>query len=61
MWNYPTTPFLLAYPGVQVREISPWQQYGQTWRRLHASFPASITTHSPNRSSTSATTACSAA
>jgi hypothetical protein len=49
MWNYLTTPFLLAYPGVQVREISPWQQYGQTWRRLHASFPASITTHSPEQ------------
>src|SRR5262245_45020698 len=25
MWNYLTTPFLLADPGVQTREISPWQ------------------------------------
>ena len=46
MWNYLTTPFLLTYPGVQAREISPWQEDGQTWRRLHATFPASITTHS---------------
>jgi hypothetical protein len=46
MWNYLTTPFLLTYPGVQVREISPWHEDGQTWRRLHATFPASITTHS---------------
>jgi hypothetical protein len=46
MWNYLTTPFLLAYPGVQVREITPWQQDGQTWRRLQATFRASITTHS---------------
>jgi hypothetical protein len=46
LWNYLTTPFLLAYPSVQVREISPWQQHDQTWRRLRATFPASITTHS---------------
>jgi hypothetical protein len=46
MWNYLTTPFLLTYPGVQAREISPWQEDGQTWRRLHVTFPASITTHS---------------
>ena len=46
MWNYLTIPFLLTYPGVQAREISPWQEDGQTWRRLHATFPASITTHS---------------
>ncbi len=46
MWNYLTTPFLLTYPGVQTREISPWQEDGQTWGRLHATFPASITTHS---------------
>ena len=46
MWNFLTTPFLLAYPGVQVREISPWQEDGQTWRLLQATFPASITTHS---------------
>jgi hypothetical protein len=46
LWNDLTTPFLLAYPSVQVREISPWQQHDQTWRRLRATFPASITTHS---------------
>jgi hypothetical protein len=46
MWNYLTTPFLLTYPGVQAHEISPSQEDGQTWRRLHATFPASIITHS---------------
>jgi hypothetical protein len=46
MWNYLTTPFLLSYTGVHVREISPRQEDGQTWRRLLATFPASITTHS---------------
>jgi hypothetical protein len=46
MWNYLTTPFLLTYPGVQAHETTPWQEDGQNWRRLHATFPASITTHS---------------
>jgi hypothetical protein len=46
MWNYLTTPFLLTYPGVQTREISPWQENGQSWRRLHVTFPPEITTHS---------------
>src|SRR5260370_10520573 len=39
-------PSSSRYPGVQTREISPWQEDGQTWGRLHATFPASITTHS---------------
>jgi hypothetical protein len=46
MWNYLTTPFLLAYSDVQTREITPWLENDHTWRRLHATFPASITTHS---------------
>jgi hypothetical protein len=47
--NYFTTPFLLAYSGVQAREIEPWHEAGQTWRRLAVRFPASIATHSPNQ------------
>jgi hypothetical protein len=46
MWNYLTTPFLLAYPGVESGEAIPWQEDGETWRRLNVTFPASITTHS---------------
>jgi hypothetical protein len=46
MWNYLTTPFLLTYPGVQADETSPWQENGETWRRLNVAFPANITTHS---------------
>ncbi|MEU8222460.1 hypothetical protein [Kribbella sp. NPDC048915] len=45
MWTYLTTPFLLAEPGVQTREIEPWQQDGETWRVLEAEFPESIATH----------------
>jgi hypothetical protein len=45
-WNYLTAPFLLAREDVVVLEIDPWQQDGETWRRLEARFPPSIHTHS---------------
>ncbi len=49
IWNYLTAPFLFTYPGVEAREIDPWDEAGQTWRRLHVRFPASIATHSPRQ------------
>ena len=48
-WNYFTTPFLFAYPGVQAGEVEPWREAGQTWRRLHVRFPPGIATHSPDQ------------
>ncbi|MET8421218.1 hypothetical protein ACWD7C_40415 [Streptomyces sp. NPDC005134] len=48
LWNYLTTPFLFTYPGVQAREIEPWREAGQTWRRLQVRFPPEIAAHSPN-------------
>ena len=30
MWTYLTTPFLLAMPGVEVNEIAPWTEEGET-------------------------------
>lgn len=45
LWTYFTTPFLLAMPGVTVREVEPWDEQGESWRVLRASFPASIATH----------------
>lgn len=39
IWNYLTTPFLLAHPDVVVEELPPWQEHGQTWRCLRAQFP----------------------
>ncbi|MFF2144867.1 hypothetical protein [Kitasatospora sp. NPDC058190] len=48
-WNYFTTPFLFTHPGVRTREIEPWHEAGQTWRRLHVRFPAEIATHSPDQ------------
>jgi hypothetical protein len=48
-WNYFTTPFLFTYPDVQVREIQPWHEAGQTWRCLHVRFPPQIATHNPDQ------------
>lgn len=45
LWTYLTTPFLLAMPGVTVQEVEPWDELGESWRVLRASFPASIVTH----------------
>jgi hypothetical protein len=46
MWTYLNTPFLLVRPGVQSDELEPWQEAGETWRRLRVRFPADIATHS---------------
>jgi hypothetical protein len=46
MWTYLNTPFLFALPGVVTEEIQPWQEDGETWRRLKVTFPANIATHS---------------
>src|SRR5260370_13756440 len=46
MWTYLNTPFLLARPSVESREIEPWQEAGETWRRLKVRFPTDIATHS---------------
>jgi hypothetical protein len=48
-WNYFTTPFLFTYPGVAAREIEPWHEAGQTWRRLQVRLPRSIATHNPDQ------------
>ena len=46
LWTYLTTPFLLAFEGVQAEEIEPWTENSETWRVLRAYFPGSIETHS---------------
>ena len=30
VWNYFTAPFVFTYPGVEAREIEPWQEGGET-------------------------------
>ena len=46
MWTYLNTPFLLAHPGVASEELSPWEENGETWRRLRVTYPDDIATHS---------------
>ena len=46
MWTYLSTPFFLARPGVESEEVEPWQEAGETWRRLKVRFPPDIATHS---------------
>ncbi len=45
LWTYLTTPFLYTYPGFITEEISPWEENGETWRRLKVTFPDSVTSH----------------
>jgi hypothetical protein len=49
MWTYLNLPFLLARPDVASEEGTPWEEDGETWRRLQIRFPASIATHSTNQ------------
>lgn len=46
LWTGLTTPFLLAMPGVELREIEPWREGGEAWRGLRAVFPDSLASHS---------------
>lgn len=46
MWTYLTSPFMLKLPNVQTEEIEPWDEQGQIWHRLKATFPSEIATHS---------------
>jgi hypothetical protein len=45
-WTYLTTPFLMAMPGFEVREIEPWQEGNERWRGLRVRFPDTIGSHS---------------
>lgn len=45
MWTYLNTPFVLAMDGVGTEELEPWQERGESWRRLKVTFPESIATH----------------
>jgi hypothetical protein len=45
MWTYLTTPFVFAEPGFRAEELEPWQEGGETWRRLRVHYPEQIATH----------------
>lgn len=45
-WNYFNTPFQLMRPGFELKEIEPWEESSETWRRMVVKWPKDITTHS---------------
>lgn len=47
MWTYLTTPFLFSMPGFETKEVEPWDENGEEWRRLRVIFPESVHSHSP--------------
>lgn len=49
MWNYLSFPLLLTREDVEVREIAPWNSDGEELRRLEATFPDGLDTHSPQQ------------
>ena len=44
-WNYLNHPHVLTREEVAVRELEPWRQDDETWRRLEARFPPDLDTH----------------
>ena len=49
MWNYLTTPLLLARDDVRVAEGEPREVGGETLRTLNVSFAPGLDTHSPEQ------------
>lgn len=47
MWNYLTLPFAFAGPGFAFETLPPWEENGETWQRLHVTYPSTIATHNP--------------
>jgi len=45
LWTYLTIPFLYAHPAFVTEELTPWQENGEEWRRLKATFPSMIASH----------------
>lgn len=49
MWTYVSVPFCLPEHAVSVREISPWIEAGERWRRLEVEFGPDVATHCPTQ------------
>jgi hypothetical protein len=46
IWTYISTPFVFLREGYELRELDPWDEGGETWRRLAVTFPDGVQTHS---------------
>jgi hypothetical protein len=45
LWTYLNVPFIYARPDFSTEEISPIEVNGETWRRLQATFPDNVKSH----------------
>lgn len=45
LWTYLSLPFVLSRPGYATRELPPWREGAEGWRRLAVAFPADVHTH----------------
>jgi hypothetical protein len=45
LWTYFNSPFLYTLPGFKTKEIEPWHENGEIWRRLNVIFPDAVATH----------------
>ena len=46
LWTYLTMPFTLTQPDVATRELDPWSENGEQWRRLWFRLPDRLRSHS---------------
>jgi hypothetical protein len=46
MWGYLLAPYSFLWKGVEAREVEPWQEGSETWRRLQVTYPAGSHVHS---------------
>src|SRR6187397_550548 len=46
LWTYLTTPFFMALPGFEIREIDPISEGEEVWHGLRARFPGQYASHS---------------
>jgi hypothetical protein len=45
-WGYVCAPFAFVREGFETRELEPFQERGETWRRLAVTFPPDVPAHS---------------
>lgn len=46
LWTYLNLPFLYTWPGFVTEDVGPWHENGEEWRRLKATFPETVASHS---------------
>ncbi|TCN55626.1 hypothetical protein D0809_16160 [Flavobacterium circumlabens] len=45
MWTYLNAPFIFTNSNYKVKELEPWEENGEIFRRLQVEFPPEIATH----------------